>query len=65
VNTALKKQIIKLILKLKMKQFYEYDLQEFYFYFSNYDFKHIVYYDQLYSSQLQEKAQKRNLRIKK
>jgi len=65
VNTALKKQIIKLILKLKMKQFYEYDLQEFNFYFSNYDFKHIVYYDQLYSSQLQEKAQKRNLRIKK
>ena len=65
MNTALKKQIIKLFLKLKMKQFYEYDLQEFYFYFSNYDFKHIVYYDQLYSSQLQEKAQKRNLRIKK
>ena len=65
MNTALKKQIIKLILKLKMKQFYEYDLQEFYFYFSNYDFKHIVYYDQLYSSQLQEKGQKRNLRIKK
>jgi len=35
------------------------------FFFFNYEFKIIVYYDQLYSSQLQEKAQKRNLRIKK
>jgi hypothetical protein len=41
-----------------MKQFYEYNIEEKLYDFSNYDFKHFDYYNQLYCSQLKGKTQK-------
>jgi hypothetical protein len=43
----------------KIKPFYEYDIEEKVYDFSNYDFKHIDYYNQLYCSQLKVKDKKK------
>ena len=42
-----------------MKPYYEYDIEEKVYDFSNYDFKNINYYNQLYCSQLKGKTQKK------
>ena len=49
----------------KMKPFYEYDIEEKVYDFSNYDFKHIDYYNQLYCSQLKGKTQKETYELRK
>ena len=49
----------------KMKPFYEYDIEEKLYDFSNYDFKNIDYYNQLYCSQLKGKTQKETYESRK